>query len=73
MPNFSVEVFAANNFSNPQNPGFLPAEDASYISDLMIGDQMTWLGGGESAVIKFTDNVDSNFNEANQIKRCNQA
>lgn len=64
LPDFTVAIFAANNFSNPQNPGFLPSEDAAYMSDLVNGDQMTWLGGGESALITITDPVDSTFNEA---------
>ena len=64
MPNFDVAIFAANNFINPRNPGFLPSEDGTFLSDLVIGDQMTWLGSGESAVVTITDNVDTTFDEA---------
>ncbi|MEP5758256.1 MAG: Hint domain-containing protein [Litoreibacter sp.] len=64
MPNFDVTLFAANNFTNPQNPGFLPSEDSTFLSDLENGDQMTWLGGGESAIVTITDNVDTTFDEA---------
>lgn len=64
MPDFNVAIFAANNFSNPQNPGFLPGEDATFLSDLVNGNQMTWLGGGESALITITDPLDSTFDEA---------
>ncbi len=64
MPDYNVLIFAADNFENPQNPGFLPAEDATFLSDLVIGDQMTWLGGGESTLVTVTDNTDATFNEA---------
>jgi hypothetical protein len=69
MADFNVVVFAADNFNNPQNPGFLPSEDATFLSNLVNGDQMTWLGGGESALVTITDNVNATFDEAqsNQV------
>lgn len=64
MADHDVAIFAAGNIANPQNPGFLPAEDNTYLSDLTTGDQITWLGGGESTVVTIVDNVDSVFDEA---------
>ncbi|MEO0487066.1 MAG: Hint domain-containing protein [Pseudomonadota bacterium] len=71
MADFPVLLFAADNIVNPQNPGFLPAEDGTFRSDLVNGDTITWLGGGESALIYIEDNVDAVFDEAlsNQFLR----
>ncbi len=57
-------IFAADNLTNPQNPGFLPAEDKTYRSDLNKGDQITWNGGGESAFVKVQDPTNGTFDEA---------
>lgn len=65
MPDFDVAIFAADNFINPQNPGFLPGEDSTFLSDLENGDQMTWLGGGENVVVTITDDdLSATFDEA---------
>jgi hypothetical protein len=50
--------------TNPQKPGFLPAEDGTFKSDLVNGDQLTWNGGGEDAVVKIEDPADATFDEA---------
>lgn len=64
MADFTFAIFAADNFINPQNPGFLPAEDATFRSDLEVGDLITWLGGGTNTLVTVTDNVDGTFDEA---------
>ncbi len=64
MAEFIVTIFAADNIINPQNPGFLPAEDRTFASDLRTGEQITWVGGGESAQITIIDNQDTVFSEA---------
>jgi hypothetical protein len=64
LPDFNFVIFAADNFVNPQDPGFLPGEDATFLSDLVIGDQMTWLAVGENALVTVTDDTDSTFDEA---------
>ncbi|MEO0391434.1 MAG: Hint domain-containing protein, partial [Pseudomonadota bacterium] len=69
MADFSFLIFAADNLINPQNPGFLPAEDSSFRSDLVNGDQITWTGGGESAFITVTDNTSTTFDEAQSNQR----
>lgn len=64
MAEFSLLIFAADNLTNPQNPGFLPAEDGTFRSDLVNGDQITWNGGGETAFITIDDPTGSTFDEA---------
>ena len=63
MATFGVLIFAADNLTNPQNPGFFPAEDNSHRSDLQNGDQLTWNGGGESAFIEIDDPSGTSFDE----------
>ncbi|MEL6684759.1 MAG: Hint domain-containing protein [Pseudomonadota bacterium] len=64
MPQFSFLIFAADNLTNPQNPGFLPAEDSTFRSDLVNGDQITWNGGGETAFVTVNDPTNASFDEA---------
>ncbi len=64
MPEFGFLIFAADNLSNPQNPGFLPAEDNTFLSDLVIGDRITWNGGGETAFVTVDDPTGTTFDEA---------
>ena len=63
MATFGVLIFVADNLTNPQNPGFFPAEDNSNRSDLRNGDQLTWNGGGESAFIEIDDPSGTSFDE----------
>ena len=63
MATFGVLIFAADNLTNPQNPGFFPAEDNSHRSDLQNGDQLTWNGGGESAFIEIDDPSGTSFDD----------
>ena len=63
MATFGVLIFAADNLTNPQSPGFFPAEDNSHRSDLQNGDQLTWNGGGESAFIEIDDPSGTSFDE----------
>lgn len=71
MPIYQVRLFAADNFLNPQNPGFLPAEDASFLSSLTIGQTMTYQGGGEQLIIRIDDPAVGNatFDEAQTNQR----
>lgn len=64
MAEFQVVVFAADNIDNPNSPGTLPIEDGTFLSDLSTGDQITWLGGGENALVTIVDNRDTVFDEA---------
>jgi len=64
MADYPFVIFAAGNLNNPQNPGVLPAEDGTFLSDLVIGDTVTWTGGAESAEITIVDNADAVFDEA---------
>lgn len=64
MPEYSFVIFAADNLTNPNNPGSLPAEDATYMSDLDIGDQITWNGGGQNAYVTVVDPTGTTFDEA---------
>ena len=73
MPDHQVRIFAADNLFNPQNPGTLPIEDATFRSDLEIGDQITWLGGGTSEIITITDPTNDTFDEAQTDQTLAQA
>ena len=64
MANNPLAIFDAANIINPQDPGNLPFEDRSFLSSLVLGDQITWIGGGEAALISITDNADNVFDEA---------
>lgn len=64
MGSYSVAIFGAGNVTNPQNPGHLPSEDGTYMSDLVNGDTLTWVGGDESTVVTISDSTDSLFDEA---------
>jgi hypothetical protein len=64
MPQYDVLIFAANNLTNPQNPGFLPREDNTFASDLVNGNQITWNGGGEARLVTINDPNTTTFDEA---------
>ena len=64
MAQHDVLIFAADNLTNPQNPGFLPSEDATFMSSLVNGDTITWNGGGESSLVTIDDPADADFDEA---------
>jgi hypothetical protein len=68
MATFGVLIFVADNLTNPQNPGFFPAEDNSNRSDLRNGDQLTWNGGGESAFIEIDDPSGTSFDDLKPTK-----
>ncbi|MEP4248817.1 Hint domain-containing protein [Tateyamaria sp.] len=63
MPVFDILIFSGANVDNPQNPGNLPSEDGTFLSDLDVGQQITWLGGAENVVVSVND-VDDTFDEA---------
>lgn len=63
MPVFDILIFSGANVDNPQNPGNLPSEDGTFLSDLDVGQQITWLGGAENVVVS-VDDVDDTFDEA---------
>lgn len=49
MPNHKFHVFSTSNLSD------LPVEDASYMSNLDPGDQVTWIGGAGSVPVTISD------------------
>ncbi|MBI1493255.1 Hint domain-containing protein [Halocynthiibacter styelae] len=64
MAEFQFAIFSADNFLNPDNPGHLPIEDGTHLSELSSGDTLTWLSGGTSASVTVVDNANSIFDEA---------
>jgi len=64
LAEFQFAIFSADNFLNPDNPGHLPIEDGTHLSELSNGDTLTWLGGGTSVNVTVVDNANSVFDEA---------
>lgn len=64
MADYQFAIFAAGNITNPNDPGHLPTEDGTFLSDLEPGEQITWDGGAESTLVTVTDNENDTFDEA---------